>query len=205
MQGFLRSLSIRAIVTTTLACFALLLGIVAALGYTGTTMANQALEERTRTATRIDLLRQIDTLRLKVFAHLEAYGKMSSVGLVGMVERQKQEDELKQLLGQAGKSLADFKALPPASREDVRQLLERVAADLDESLAALDRQLLAWKEDDTGTFDQLEDDMIFKRGPQVAQDLAEAMTYLETHGARQLEDYHASLKGFAIVGGLSLA
>ncbi|MFB8830407.1 methyl-accepting chemotaxis protein [Azotobacter sp. CWF10] len=205
MQGFLRSLSIRAIVTTTLVCFALLLGIVAALGYTGTTMANQALEERTRTATRIDLLRQIDTLRLKVFAHLEAYSKMSAVGLVGMVERQKQEDELKQLLGQAGKSLADFKALPPDAREDGRRLLERVAADLDESLAALDRQLLAWKEDDTAAFDQLEDDMIFKRGPQVAQDLAEAMTSLETHGARQLDDYHANLRDFAIVGAIALA
>jgi len=39
----LRNLSIRAIVTTTLACFALLIGIVAALGYTGTDLANQAL------------------------------------------------------------------------------------------------------------------------------------------------------------------
>ncbi|MFD1692414.1 hypothetical protein ACFSHR_15480 [Azotobacter chroococcum] len=69
MLGFLRSLSIRAIVTTTLACFALLIGIIAALGYTGTDMANQALEDRTQTATRIDLLRQIDRLSLKVFAH----------------------------------------------------------------------------------------------------------------------------------------
>ncbi|ACO81244.1 methyl accepting chemotaxis sensory transducer [Azotobacter vinelandii CA] len=205
MQDFLRNLSIRAVVTTTLICFTLLIGLVAALGYTGTDMANRALEDRTRTATRIDLLRQVDTLRLKVFAHLEAYGKMSSVGLVGMVERQRQEVELKELLGTAGTSLTAFKALPPFAEEDGRQRLEKAAADLEESLAALDRQLLAWKEDDSGTFDQLEDDMIFKRGPQVAQGLAEAMAFLESHGARQLDDYHASLEGFAIVGGVALA
>ncbi|TBW30852.1 HAMP domain-containing protein [Azotobacter chroococcum] len=205
MLGFLRSLSIRAIVTTTLACFALLIGIIAALGYTGTDMANQALEDRTRTATRIDLLRQIDRLSLKVFAHLEAYGKMSAVGLVGMVERQEQQAELRELLGTARTSLADFKAMPPFAREDGRQLLETVAGDLDESLAALDRQLQAWVEQDTDTYDQLEDEMIFKRGPQVARDLADTLAYLEAYGARQLADYHASLTAFAIIGGLALA
>ncbi|TKD45261.1 methyl-accepting chemotaxis protein [Azotobacter chroococcum] len=204
MLGFLRNLSIRAIVTTTLACFALLIGIIAALGYTGTDMANQALEDRTRTATRIDLLRQIDRLSLKVFAHLEAYGKMSAVGLVGMVERQQQQAELRELLGTARTSLADFKAMPPFAREDGRQLLETVAGDLDESLAALDRQLQAWVEQDTDTYDQLEDEMIFKRGPQVARDLADTLAYLEAHGARQLADYHASLTAFAIIGGLAL-
>ncbi|NHN77029.1 HAMP domain-containing protein [Azotobacter chroococcum] len=204
MLGFLRSLSIRAVVTTTLACFALLIGIVAALGYTGTDMANQALEDRTRTATRIDLLRQIDRLTLKVFAHLEAYGKMSAVGLVGMVERQEQQAELRELLGTAHQSLADFKAMPPFAREDGRQLLETVAGDLDESLAALDRQLQAWVEQDTDTYDQLEDEMIFKRGPKVARDLADTLAYLEAHGARQLTDYRANLMTFAIVGGLAL-
>ncbi|TBW06638.1 HAMP domain-containing protein [Azotobacter chroococcum subsp. isscasi] len=204
MLGFLRSLSIRAVVTTTLACFALLIGIVAALGYTGTDLANRALEDRTRTATRIDLLRQIDRLSLKVFAHLEAYGKMSAVGLVGMVERQEQQAELRELLGTARQSLADFKAMPPFAREDGRQLLAAVAGDLDESLAALDRQLQAWVEQDTDTYDQLEDEMIFKRGPKVAKDLTDTLAYLEGHGARQLDDYRANLTTFAIVGGLAL-
>ncbi|MFB8828956.1 Tar ligand binding domain-containing protein [Azotobacter sp. CWF10] len=203
MLGFLRSLSIKAVVTTTLGCFALLLAVVAGLGYGGTRIGDQALEDRTRTATRIDLLRQADMLRLKAFARLEAYGKMSLVGQVSFAERQKQQAELHELITLAGKTLADFQAMPPFSREDGRKLLEKAAASLAESLGTLDRQLQAWSKLDTETYDQLEDDMMFKRGPQIAKDLADTMAYLEAHGARQMADYHSSLTTFALIGGIS--
>ncbi|QQE90571.1 methyl-accepting chemotaxis protein [Azotobacter chroococcum] len=205
MVGFLRGLSIRTVVTATLGCFALLLAIVAGLGYGGTRLGDQALEDRTRTATRIDLLRQADMLRLKAFARLEAYGKMNLVAQVALAERQKQQAELHELITEASKTLADFQAMPPFAKEDGRKLLERGAVSLAESLESLDQQLQAWAKRDTAAYDQLENDMMFKSGPQIAKDIADTMVYLEAHGAHQLADYHSSLMTFAIIGGISLA
>ncbi|TBW12465.1 HAMP domain-containing protein [Azotobacter chroococcum subsp. isscasi] len=204
MVGFLRGLSIRMVVTATLGCFALLLAIVAGLGYGGTRLGDQALEDRTRTATRIDLLRQADMLRLKAFARLEAYGKMNLVTQVSLADRQKQQAELHELITDAGKTLADFQAMPPFAREDGRKLLEKAAVSLAESLESLDQQLQAWAKLDTEAYDQRENDMMFKSGPQIAKDLEETMAYLEAHGAHQLADYHSSLMTFAIIGGISL-
>ncbi|MEE4462012.1 methyl-accepting chemotaxis protein [Azotobacter chroococcum] len=205
MVGFLRGLSIRMVVTATLGCFALLLAIVAGLGYGGTRLGDQALEDRTRTATRIDLLRQADMLRLKAFARLEAYGKMSLVTQVSPADRQKQQAELHELITDAGKTLANFQAMPPFSKEDGRKLLEKAAVSLAESLESLDQQLQAWAKLDTEAYDQRENDMMFKGGPQIAKDIADTMAYLEAHGAHQLADYHSSLMTFAIIGGISLA
>ncbi|TBV97506.1 HAMP domain-containing protein, partial [Azotobacter chroococcum] len=205
MLGFLRNLSIRVVVTTTLGCFALLLAIVAGLGYGGTHIGDQALEDRTQTANRVDLLQQADMLRLKAFARLEAYGRMSLVGLVGAMDQQKQQAELQELITEAGKILADFQAMPPLAKEDGRKLLEKAAASLAEALDALDQQLQAWAKSDAITYNRLEEDMMFKRGPQISKDLAAGTTYLEAHGAQQLADYRANLTAFAIIGGVSLA
>ncbi|WP_455423985.1 chemotaxis protein CheB [Azorhizophilus paspali] len=53
MKDFLRGLSIKAIVTTTLVCFALLIGAVVTLDYISTNKAGRAFEERMQTANLI--------------------------------------------------------------------------------------------------------------------------------------------------------
>ncbi|MFD2837307.1 methyl-accepting chemotaxis protein [Azotobacter vinelandii] len=150
-------------------------------------------------------MRQADGLRLRAFSRLEAFGKMSLAHQVPLAERQQQQADIQERIAQANNILADVQAMPPFAKEDGRKLLDKAAASLAESLDSLDQQLQAWAKLDTETFDRFEDDMMFKRGPQIAKDLADTMIYLEAHGHAQMSEYHASLITFAIIGGASLA
>ena len=203
MWTFLRNLSIRGLVLITIVSFSLLLTIIAALGYTSTELGSQALEDRTRTATRLDLLARTDMLRLKAFARLEAYSKMASEGIAG--DKNKQREDLEGLIKKGRESLAAFRAMPTFSKDEGRRLLEASAAALDEALESDEQQLKAWLDGDTATFNRLSDEMMFKRGGQIFKTLDDTTAYLNAHGNQQISDYHGNLRTFAIFGVLALA
>ncbi|MFD2405181.1 methyl-accepting chemotaxis protein [Azorhizophilus paspali] len=204
MVGFLRNLSIRTVIAVTLSCFALFLVIVAGLGYRGTILGSQALEDRTRTGTRIDLLRQADTFRLRGMTRLEVFYKMSLVGQIPPTERQQQQADIEDRISQARKFLADVQAMRPIAKEEGRKLLDKAVTSLAESLDILAQQLEAWAKRDTETFDRLEYDLMYKRGPEINQNLADTMAYLEARGHEQMSEYSTNLTIFAIIGGVSL-
>ncbi|MFC0712240.1 methyl-accepting chemotaxis protein, partial [Azorhizophilus paspali] len=145
-------------IAVTLSCFALFLVIVAGLGYRGTILGSQALEDRTRTGTRIDLLRQADTFRLRGMTRLEVFYKMSLVGQIPPTERQQQQADIEDRISQARKFLADVQAMRPIAKEEGRKLLDKAVTSLAESLDILAQQLEAWAKRDTETFDRLEYD-----------------------------------------------
>ena len=203
MWTFLRNLSIRGLVLITIVSFSLLLTIIAALGYASTELGSQALEDRTRTATRLDLLARTDMLRLKAFARLEAYSKMASEGIAG--DKNKQREDLEGLIKKGRESLAAFRAMPTFAKDEGRRLLDASAAALDEALESDEQQLKAWLDGDTATFNRLSDEMMFKRGGQIFKTLDDTTAYLNAHGNQQINDYHGNLRTFAIFGILVLA
>ncbi|TBW31865.1 HAMP domain-containing protein [Azotobacter chroococcum] len=204
MRNFLQSLSIKAIVTITLILFALLLGIVAVLGYASSEMSNGAITDRTRTATRIELLSQTDRLRLRTSLLLRGYATAGNGESGVHSDKPKQQAAVQDMFKATYKSLADFRAMPPVSTEEGRRLMEVAVTAFVETLEALDRQYQAWVKEDFEAYYKAEEVLRVKHGPQIFKAIEEASAHLKLRGDQQLADYHSSLKGFAIIGGISM-
>ncbi|WP_349573582.1 Tar ligand binding domain-containing protein, partial [Azotobacter salinestris] len=194
----MQSLSIKAIVTITLSLFAVLLGIVAVLGYASSEMSNEAIVDRTRTATRLELLSQTDRLRLRSTLRLRVHATANTGESGAIPDKAKQMAEIEDMFKATHKSLADFRAMPPFASEEGRQVLEAAATALGDTLAALDRQYQAWVKEDFEAYYQEEQVLSVEHGPRLFKTMQEASDYLKAHGERQLIDYYASLTTFAI-------
>ena len=205
MLGFLRSLSIRAIVSTTLACFALLIGIVAALGYLSTERASQAFEERALTATRFNLVLQSDLFRLKSFTRLVMGGKLAAGSLVSDSVREQYRAATQKWIDGGRKTLADLEAMPPFAEAKGRELFGLAIASLNESLAGSEQLLQAWNAADGATFDRLERDMTDRLAPKTFKAVADITAYLAAEDDRQQAEHHDDILVASILGGISLA
>ncbi|GAB3394749.1 methyl-accepting chemotaxis protein [Azotobacter armeniacus] len=202
MQVFLRNLSIRAVLTTTLGCFALLLAIVAALGYTGTEVGSRTFAEHSQTAAKLGMLSQADRLRLRATLRIRVYYAQATDGLVGGVDKQNQQAEVTAMLKRSREHLATLETMP--STQDDESKLQAAAVVLSATLDELDRYVQAWLNQDTQAFEQLQEKLERKHGPQIFKAMEEAEAYLAALGEQQMADYHNTLMRFEIVGGVSL-
>ncbi|MFD2837306.1 methyl-accepting chemotaxis protein [Azotobacter vinelandii] len=197
-------MSIKAIVTTTLVCFALLIGTVATLGYISTDKASRAFEERAQTAKRFNLVLQSDLFRLKSFTRLVMGGKLAAGAQVSDSVREQYRAATQKWIDGGRGTLAELEAMPPFAEEKGRELFALAIASLKESLAGSESMLEAWGTGDRAAFDRLEVDMTERLAPKTFKAVADITAYLSVEDDRQQAEHHDDILLSSILGGISL-
>ncbi|MFC0709220.1 methyl-accepting chemotaxis protein, partial [Azorhizophilus paspali] len=205
MKDFLRGLSIKAIVTTTLVCFALLISTVVTLNYISTGKASRAFEERTQTAKRFNLVLQSELFRVKSFARIMIGAKLAATGQIDdSVREHIRAVDQKWIDGGHG-TLSELEAMPPFAEEKGRELFALAISTLKEAMVGSELLLEAWKAGNREAFDKLERDMTDRLAPKTLKAMTEIMNYLAVEDDRQQAEHRENILISSILGGVSLA
>ncbi len=204
MQEFLRRLSIRAILNATLVCFAVLIVLIAALGFVSSRMANQ---EITRTENvdiqMVDSMNRAYILRLNAFLRMERYAEFRAAG-----EGDANLDRLAEaedLINRSQERFNDFKAAPVPEDAELAQLSQAFEAAFEPALVVQRSLLRALREGDMRTYEEQKAVLLGQHSPATNQALdAFYLTAEKSYQMRQ-EAFQGALSRLALVGVLLLA
>lgn len=124
---FLRRLSIRAMLNATLVCFAVLILMIAALGFASSRMANEDIRHIENVDIQmVDSMNRAYILRLNAFLRMESYAARVQAG--GAAQAAGLLAEAEDFVKRAQDRFDVFKAAPPLEDPVLRTLAEDFAA-----------------------------------------------------------------------------
>ncbi len=203
MQEFLRRLSIRAILNATLVCFAVLIFVIAALGFASSRMANEEIRHIENVDIQmVDSMNRAYILRINAFLRIERAFEGYTAGDSALLSAQMAEAE--DFLKRTRERLDAFKAAPPLKDPEMSRLASEFVASFDKAFSAQDSLLQALRSGDTANFGRIKHELISQYGPATNRALDAFYLKAEQDYQKRQEQYHRQISRFALVGTVAL-
>ncbi len=200
---FLRRLSIRAMLNATLVCFALLILMIAALGFASSRMANEDIRHIENVDIQmVDSMNRAYILRLNAFLRMESYAARVQAGdatqAAGLLA------EAEDFVKRAQDRFDVFKAAPPLEDPALRTLAEDFAAAFGTALNMQVGMVKALRDNDLAGYESQKDTLTNQYGPATNRALdAFYLANEKDYQARQ-QAYQDNVARFALIGALAL-
>ena len=204
MQRFLQNVSVKAIISGSLACFALLIALVTGLGYLVGEMGDDAIDQLSLTAKRLDLMRGTDRARLNAMVQIEDLANMREAGTVDPIEQKKRLAEVDALIDEAKGRLARAIALPEPLTPSDAVLVKRSIKYYEQSLALLEQQHAAINNDDRELLARASYEMAHVLTPKMRPVFDETFNALLARGEARVKNYKSMLAQAAGLGVFAL-
>ena len=204
MQRFFQNVSVKAIISGSLLCFAFLIALVASLGYLVGEMGDDAIDKWSLTANRLDLMRGIDRARLNAMVQVDGLVRMQTEGTVDASEQKKRMSEIEGFISEVTARFERAAAMPLPDDPHDAELVGRSLEYYKQSLEVLGQQYAALKSNDYAALERARHEMMDVLTPKMRPVFDETFASLLTHGRERVDDYKSTLKQSAIWGTLAL-
>ncbi len=200
---FLRRLSIRAMLNATLVCFAVLILMIAALGFASSRMANEDIRHIENVDIQmVDSMNRAYILRLNAFLRMESYAERVQAG--GAAQAAGLLAEAEDFVKRAQDRFDVFKAAPPLEDPALRTLAEDFAAAFGTALNMQVGMVKALRDNDLAGYESQKDTLTNQYGPATNRALdAFYLANEKDYQARQ-QAYQDNVARFALIGALAL-
>ena len=200
---FLRRLSIRAMLNATLVCFAVLILMIAALGFASSRMANEDIRHIENVDIQmVDSMNRAYILRLNAFLRMESYAARVQAGDTAQAAGLLAEAE--DFVKRAQDRFDVFKAAPPLEDPALRTLAEDFAAAFGTALNMQVGMVKALRDNDLAGYESQKDTLMTQYGPATNRALdAFYLANEKDYQARQ-QAYQDNVARFALIGALAL-
>ena len=200
---FLRRLSIRAMLNATLVCFAVLILMIAALGFASSRMANEDIRHIENVDIQmVDSMNRAYILRLNAFLRMESYAARVQAGDAAQAAGLLAEAE--DFVKRAQDRFDVFKAAPPLEDPALRTLAEDFAAAFGTALNMQVGMVKALRDNDLAGYESQKDTLTNQYGPATNRALdAFYLANEKDYQARQ-QAYQDNVARFALIGALAL-
>ncbi len=200
---FLRRLSIRAMLNATLVCFAVLILMIAALGFASSRMANEDIRHIENVDIQmVDSMNRAYILRLNAFLRMESYAERVQAG--GAAQAAGLLAEAEDFVKRAQDRFDVFKAAPPLEDPALRTLAEDFAAAFGTALNMQVGMVKALRDNDLAGYESQKDTLMTQYVPATNRALdAFYLANEKDYQARQ-QAYQDNVARFALIGALAL-
>lgn len=200
MQRFLKNISIRAIINTSLLCFTLLIVGMTALDTISNQAADEMIESRGITTQYIEVMRGADQARLNALVHINDLRRRERLGQLSAAEHDKGLVEVDAMVKSTHQRIAAAKALPPFHTDHENELIADAMYLFDDALEVLNKQQQALIAGDDAAFAALQDEMLQVRSPALRAGWTKVLNELIALGEQRVKDYDAKLVVFDYIG-----
>ena len=204
MQRFLKNISIRTIINTSLLCFVALIIGIATLGYVSNQLGKQTNVNSRLTADYLDLLNQADYARLNAVLNINDLRRRQRLDGLELSSEQEQRilNTIQGLINHSHASLEGVSKLPPLPSAQENESVQQGVAVLHELLDTLKEQHQALLNNDEAAFRVLQDKMVLELGPKMSNSWGILAVALSTVGTQRVQNYESKLQSFEVWGGI---
>ena len=197
MQGFIRNISVKAIIVSSLVCFAFLILLVSALGYWSGQMGGVAIDSGNVRTERVDEMRGIDRARLNAMSYLYEYGNTYGTGRGGGDAEQQEDIKLIDgFLESAKKRLALSQALPMPELPEAADLVRQSLDYYEQSIELLQKQRDAAFAGNFAELKRYQSQMLHELTPVMRPVFNETFDVLQAYGDAGAKEYKDTMHKF---------
>ena len=204
MQRFFQNISVKRIISGSLACFALFIALVASLGYVSGQRGEQAIDDWSVRAKRIDVIRSIGLARLAAMTQIYEFERDNKTTPESAEKQQADLATLDFLIGSTRELISQARALPAPSNSNEADLVKRSLDFCDLSADLLEKQRDALLARDFTALKRYQNEMVDDLTPHMLPVFEETFNSLLTSGQAGVDRYKETLHHYMIWGLLAL-
>ena len=194
MQRFFQSVSVKTIISGSLVCFALLIFLVASLGYIVADMGEDAIDKWSLTANRLDLMQSTDRLSLNATVKIDTLVRMQKQGKIDQQAQRKRLNDIDQLMDKARERLNLALAMPVPTHKDDAELVTRLLGYYEQTLDTLEQQQKAIEDNDSEALIRTRYKIANELAPVMRPLVEKTFESLLEHGRERVEHFKSALK-----------